>query len=185
MLTRTPDHRYYDGVEYVGVTACLRPLQDARWWTDEARQRGTYAHEAIALDLAGDLADQPDADWWGRVVAARTFLAEHGAVTEGFELMVGDSSLRLAGTIDWCGTVRGVPTVLDWKPAADNGVTGLQLAAYAHLLFLSDHVVRQRLCVHLDDDGTYAVTTHTDRQDWPTFRALLTIESWRRAHGIG
>jgi hypothetical protein len=184
MLTRTPEHRYFDGVEYVGVTACLRVLQDARWWTDEARQRGTYAHEAIALDLAGDLIDQPDADWWGRVVAARLFLAEHDAVTEATEVMVGDESLRLAGTVDWIGTLRGVPAVVDWKPAADNRITGLQLAAYAHLLFRRDAVLRQRCCVHLHDDGTYTTQTYTDRQDWPTFRALLTIETWRRTHGI-
>jgi hypothetical protein len=184
MLTITSDHRYFDGVEYIGVTSCLRVLLDGSWWTNEARDRGTHAHQAIAWDLEGVLDDNREADWWPRVEGARRWRAENEAVTQGFEVLVGDPSLRLAGTIDWIGAVRGVPSIVDWKPETDNGVTGLQLAAYAHLLFLRDHVVRQRLSVHLGDDGTYRVITHTDRHDWPTFRALLTIESWRRAHGI-
>jgi hypothetical protein len=186
MISRSPDHRYTDehGVEYVGVTSCLRMLQDSSWWTDEARIRGTHAHAAVVLDLEGDLGEMPDADWWPRVEAARRFRSENEAVTEASEVMVSDPALRLAGTIDWIGTINGAPSIVDWKPASDNHVTGLQLAAYAHMQFLADKVVRQRLSVHLHDDGTYRIQQHTDRQDWPTFRALLTIESWKRAHGI-
>ena len=56
MLSRSIDHRYADdvtGAQYIGVTSCLRVLQDSSWWTDEGRIKGSHAHEAIALDQLG------------------------------------------------------------------------------------------------------------------------------------
>ena len=149
-----------------------------------ALDRGRAVHEAIALDLAGDL-DEESADEigiLGCVRAARAARAALGIVTpDAVEERVYHPTLDYAGTLD----LRAGNIVIDWKTNHAEYWVRFQLAAYAACLAASkgsathwDGALVRRICVELHEDATYRILeipTDSWLDDWETFVAALRI----------
>ncbi|MDA8120402.1 MAG: PD-(D/E)XK nuclease family protein [Gammaproteobacteria bacterium] len=184
-------HTYtLDGKVLPSVTTILRPLQDFSGIPanvlERKRHLGTATHKAIELDLANDLdmeslseAVQPYFRAWKRF---QTDFAPRNAQSEVRVF----SKHGYAGTADLvCESRDQKLWVLDFKTSAQIGLaTALQTAAYAEAYMDMGWDLRtpQRGAVHLKPDGTYTLHPYTDRKDWPTFLACLTLYHWRTTH---
>jgi hypothetical protein len=189
-ITLSPAHRYADpaGAEYLGVTSMLKAaglMGDTPFYTDEARDRGSYIHQAIAYDIVGDLVEPADDDpIRPYVVAFRQWLEDTRAETIYAERPMADPTLRLAGTVDWIGQIRGAVYVVDHKSGTEAPWHALQTACYAHLAFVNELGARfKRAALYLRDDGTYRFVEHPDRNDWKIAAAALAVARWRSIHG--
>jgi hypothetical protein len=187
-------HRYeLDGVELPSVTAILKLAGVADfsgpWFTDEVLARGTYVHQAIALDAEGVLdEDTLDPQLVPYIHGWRAFLAESGYEIEHWEQRVCDPVLGYAGTLD--GILRHPASsprrrlLIDVKrglyPSA-----GPQTAAYKRLAlkFYDTPMAIDRAVVELPGDGRYRLTQLDDRDDEHVFLAALRIVNFRRTHG--
>lgn len=159
-------------------------LVDTTWFTDEARERGTAVHLAIALgdDLDFEALDdrlRPYVDGW------RAFLVDTRAEVLVTERRVCDPVAGYAGTLD---SILRMPDLGDYLIDVKSGglpaTVGLQTAAYrrAYLLDQMTPTPLRRGCVHLPGDGSYRFVQLTDRQDEATFLAALRISLWKRQH---
>lgn len=160
----------------------------APWFTPEVLERGSFVHQAIALDVEGALdEDTLDPALAPYLAGWRLFLAETGYEVERWETPVVDPVLGYAGTLD--GILRGRDAgprrlLIDIKrgfyPSA-----GPQTAAYKRLAlkFYRELVVFDRAVVELPGDGRYRFHRLTDPADEGLFLAALRIVNWRRAHG--
>src|SRR4051794_4738377 len=90
-LERTDDHRYLLGDrELPGVTSILQDVGladfSAPWFSDAVKERGQLVHEAIAIDIEGDLDDETlDPVLVPYVSAWRQFLIDTGSAVEHSE----------------------------------------------------------------------------------------------------
>lgn len=156
-------------------------------WTDEARDRGTRVHAAIALDISGEFNADADADLLPWVLQWRSFCADSGFVAFESEQRVCDATLGYAGTYDvrgWlkrpCRLVRAVrPVLLDIKTGALPDWCGVQLAGYARCL-ASSH---RRFGLALTNER-YQLTEYRDRADERVFLAACAVANWQVAHGL-
>jgi hypothetical protein len=152
-----------------------------------ALERGRAVHEAIALDLAGDL-DEESADEigiLGYVLAARDARGALGVlVPQAVEERVYHPKLDYAGTLD----LRSGNILVDWKTNHAEYWVRFQLAAYAACLASAGKesaihwggALVRRICVELHEDGTYRLLempVESWLEDFETFRAALRI--WR------
>jgi len=155
------------------------------WFTEDIRDRGTYVHQAVALEVEGALDEEaldpallPYLEGW------RAFLAETGCEIEHWERPVCDPVLGYAGTLD--GIVRGLTprrTLIDIKLGL-YASAGPQTAAYRRLAlnFYAHPVAMDRAVVELVGDGRYRLHPLTYPGDEPLFLAALRIHNWRLAH---
>lgn len=162
------------------------------WFSDAIKARGTYLHQAIQLDVEGDLDDDTlDEQLQGGVAGWRKFLSDTGAVVEHAECMVCDPELRVAGRLDYIVILpdprapeRTVRMLLDVKrglyPCA-----AIQLAAYVDLAaaLYEKPVYFRRAALVLPGDGSYRLVHFDDPLDRATWHAAVRILQWRLAHG--
>ncbi len=178
-------HTYrINGVVVPSVTQVLdgAGFIDKQWFTDEARQRGTYVAQATQFDDEGTLDFEAlDDGLRGYVEAWRKFKREAGFTKILFiEQRVCDPELAYAGTLDrllrWGHP--SYPWVLDIKTGAKAAWHCLQTAAYAGCLpgVASGY---RRGSVILKEDGTYKFIKHSDWNDWRVFQAALSIYHWK------
>ncbi len=179
------EHRYRLGAQdLLSVTTILEEtgLMDARWFTDESRQRGSYVHLACHLIDTHDLDEQAPLDpvLGPYVEAYRSFMALTQPAWEYLEHRVCDSVLGYAGTLDRAGTFRlnGHKTLIDIKTGAVPPWVGPQTAAYRRCL-PQPHTWK-RAALQLKDDGSFAIHALTDRADEAVFLAALTLTQWKR-----
>ena len=146
---------------------------------------GTAVHKACELDDANELdeaslhdAIRPYLDGW------RRFRDEFMPVWDAAEWMLGDPSMRYAGTIDRVGTLNdGRQVVLDIKTGLPMPQIGVQLAGYARLLRANGQTADfARISVHLGD-GTFQVMPWKNIDDDRCFLALLAVRSWTLKNG--
>lgn len=164
---------------------------NAPWFSEATKARGTYLHEAIALDVEGDLDDDTlDEQLRGGVDGWRKFMADTGARIEFAEQMLCDPDLRIAGRLDYIVTMpdprqpgRTVRVLLDVKRAL-YPCAAIQLAAYVDLATaLYDHPVYfRRAALVLPGDGSYVLHHFTDHLDRATWQAAVRILHWRQDH---
>jgi hypothetical protein len=159
------------------------------WFTDAVKDRGTYVHQAIALDAEGVLDEETlDPQLAPYITGWRAFLAESGCEIEHWEQRVCDPLLGCAGTLD------GILRHADWPPSRRLLVdvkrgfyasAGPQTAAYKRLaLKLYDTpVLIERAVVELPGDGRYRLHRLDNRDDELVFLAALRIHNFRRTHG--
>jgi hypothetical protein len=180
------NHIYYDDAGGVipGVTTILRYLTPT-YLNKEAADRGTFIHEATALDDEEDLYwDGVPEEFTGYLFAWRAFREKAGftPIREYTELRVDHPRWRYAGRIDRGGTFGDdFPLwVLDIKTGARERWHRLQTAAYADALDAMGHPVAGRACVYLDADGSYNIALHpTDwRRDMRVFLHCLGLYNW-------
>jgi len=158
------------------------------WQTRQmALERGRAVHEAIALDLAGDLDEESAGEIGilGYVRAARAARAALGIlVPHAVEERVYHPRLDYAGTLD----LRAGNILVDWKMNSAEYWVRFQLAAYAACLASAGNdsaihwggALVRRICVELHEDGSYRlleIPADSWLDDFETFRAALRI--WR------
>lgn len=134
------------------VSAARNPF-----WTQRAADKGTAAHLAIRLDIAGEL-DMSSVDQAivPHLMAWRQFVLDVMPETILSECVVWSQEHKYAGTLDWYGGIGGVPVVVDFKTGAVPKWAGKQLAAYAHALAESHgRVARGARILQLTNTGRY------------------------------
>jgi hypothetical protein len=159
------------------------------WFTEAVKARGTFLHEAIALDVEGDLDDDTlDEELRGGVEGWRKFVADTGAVVEHWETALCDPSAGVAGRMDGVirlhdPTGRTVRMVIDIKRALYPSAA-IQLAAYADMAarLYDQPVYFKRAALVLPGDGSYRLHAFTDPLDRATWHAVLRIVQWRETH---
>lgn len=176
-------HRYtWGGRELPSVTRILKDvgLIDTLWFTEEARQRGTYVHMATHYFDEGDLAEESvDPRYAGYLDAYKRFLETTRPAWDRIEHKVSDPVLGYAGTFDRIGTLHGEPQrwLIDIKTGFAK-TAGLQTAAYRRCL-PEPHRIR-RASLKLNPDGTFIFTELADRRDEARFLAALTVWQTRQ-----
>lgn len=176
-------HRYALGsVELPSVTQVLGSVglidySHVPWSTRQTTlERGRAVHEAIALDLEGDLDEESAAaaGVFGYVRAARKARADLGILApDAWEHQAYHERLRYAGTID---LIAG-DVVLDWKTDHAEYWVRFQLAAYAALVSAAPAKLR-RICVELHENGSFRLlelARSSQHQDFQTFLAALRV----------
>lgn len=163
------------------VTEVLRlaGLVDERWFTEEARDRGTAVHTAARYFDEGDLDDgSVDPSIAAKLGAYRLFIAEMAPEILAVEESVTDHLLGYCGTLDRRLRINDREGVLDIKCGAESPWHCLQLMFYAHTF--NRPMVRWNLLL---SDDKYKLIEHRDRRDWRVCLAALTLVQWRNGHG--
>jgi len=184
------EHRYtLGGMVLPSVTQILGPIKPdfsmvSADVLERKRQLGQAVHQACELDDEGDL-DEGETD---PLVLAylqgwRKFRADTGALVLENERQLYHPALAYAGTLDRAVSVEGATWLVDLKTAYPNPVPafGVQLAGYD--LLRQAHGARQvpiRASVHLLEDGTYRMKSYKNPNDYVCFRALLSLEHWKK-----
>jgi len=147
----------------------------------EALWRGSTVHEAIALDLEGDLDDRSVPEICaGYVEASRRFRRERHFECELHEYYRHHKDYMYAGTLDakgWADLGEGKRRyLLDWKTGRAQSWVRYQLAAYAG--FFESPGAELRLCVELHSDGSYTLFEFSPadfRSDYDIFLSALAV----------
>ena len=177
-----------DGRRLPSVTAIIKGagLMDEAWWNTYARDRGSMAHQAVAL-IHEDALDRETLDpVLAPYVAAWDGFARASAATAIlWEQRVADAERGYAGTLDVVLEMAGdpAPWVVDLKTGPPQPWAALQTAAYARAvkpILLAPRLKRAALA--LAGDGTWKLTEHTDRQDEKVFLAALEVYTWKQSH---
>jgi hypothetical protein len=185
-------HRYsLDGTDLISVTQALTSagMVDTTHWNDEARLRGQYVHQCIALEDEGAL-DESTVDPKVRPYfeAFRKFQRETSVVLEIVERRVCDPILGYAGTLDAIGRwPDGTLTLFDWKSGFFPPMAAPQTAAYLRCArqFYPTGTRITREGLHLRDDGTYRTMPFKDIvQDEHDFIGALRVAQFRRRHAL-
>lgn len=194
LTLRESDHTYWlNGQRVPGVTECLKPLIDLSRippdTLERARQEGVAVHKMAELHHAGDLDVESLPDWMrGHYAALLLFLEQSGFQAWASEHKVYHPKLCFAGTFDLLGMFTrgdyaGEPSIVDLKRSFYAGpAIGAQLAAYVHAWNEGSprgdsRKVSGRYALQLRPDGTYRLRAYTDKSDFTTFLACLTL--WR------
>lgn len=197
-ITCDDQHVYRVGGQIVpGVNEIMTAVLGPQFFPDDggaALDRGTFVHEACALDDEGRL--HPDclvpesADFMGEQIAARVrgfreFRRLTGWKTRARELALFHPS-GYCGRCDFDGwmPVRGriVPVVLDLKSGKPGKRVRLQLAAYKMALD-QDGEKRERASLWLREDGTFSLEVYDKpehRADETRWRTVLAAYQIRR-----
>lgn len=161
-------------------------LIDCRWFTENARRRGTFVHAAIHYWLEDALEwESLDARLVGYVRAAIRFLedARVDPKTLETEVRVGSETYGYCGTADVFGVLFGDECVPDWKTGAIGEGTGIQTALYDIARPLPSGRRRRRIGVQLRPDGSYRMV-NLDRDLDPTGhdyrRAPAVVDLYKR-----
>ena len=187
-------HQYtLEGRELISVTTALREggLMDTSHFSEAARLRGSYVHEAIALYVRGELEPGSlDPLIEPYFAAWHAFVTDTGIEIERSEERICDPVYGYAGTLDaiarWPGLDKRV--LIDWKSGLFPPMAGPQTAAYLrcarHWYPAGTRIGRAGL--QLRDDGTYRFHVFTDLvQDEFDFLAALRVAQFRRRHQLG
>lgn len=185
---RASDHTYWSNDRrLLSATEMLRMVGyiDTAWYTSEACERGSFVHQAIALDMARDLDwSTLDAGLAGYVRQAAWFLTAYEIEPIAVETPRYDEVLGIAGTPDVIGYWRNQrgqrrPVVIDWKTGDPQAWHALQLAIYRHLI-TPVLPMADRVAVYLSPDA-FAVREHTDPREWAKAAAVITIATDQHA----
>ena len=84
------------------------------------------------------------------------------------------------GTPDRIGFINDEEGVFDIKSGNSFPWHGIQLAAYANMFART----LKRWSVVLPGNGRYKLTEYKDRSDFKVWSAVLTVATWREAHGM-
>lgn len=142
-------------------------------------QRGTMVHEAIAMDLAGELdkssLDPALAGFFKAYENAKFRLKLYRAKTMRIEeVLTGEG---------YCGTADLITntSLIDWKTGKHHWTHWMQLAAYRKVV---PGLLRAG-CVYLSEDGTANIRWMSPddyREGWANFRAALVFYRCKQAH---
>lgn len=186
----TPDHQYFlDGKRLPSVTGILKAVGkiDTTWYTEEARDRGTKVHQAIASYYSGE---RNEAD-----VVALPFLFHYLAFVEHMQFKCIHSEkvvwcrgqyglISFAGTFDLYGYVGKDLYLIDVKTGSVPSWVWLQLGGYAEAAAYSMRLRPKYFGCLLLTEKTWKFGTKFHprqcREDW---RGVLREYQYRRPGG--
>jgi hypothetical protein len=156
-------------------------LVDTRWFTDEARDRGSAVHLATQYLDEGDL-HWPDLDpsVVSKVKRYQQFKDEVRPEILSIEEAVINEAYQYQGRLDRIVVIGGRKGVLDIKSLTKAPWQAIQVAMYA-ACFPGPSLARWTL--HLSDER-YQLIEHTNRGDWRVAAAAITLAAWRESNGI-
>jgi hypothetical protein len=194
--------------EILGDVGAYGPDAD-RYWTDEARNRGTAVHNLCAEYNCG----LPLGMLWERCSEVPAY-AEHPTLPlylagwvsfclkyavkcrpDGIEAVVWHEALGYAGTadlitshmFDWHCPGAYHQCIIDIKTGQRHPAHRLQTEAY-RLAWRSAHpgevAFTSRACVYLSADGTYELVRHTKHEDTSAWMCAFGWRNWRFNNGL-
>lgn len=174
-----------DGVQIPSVTQILSGvgMVDNRYFTEEARVRGTYVHRATEFIDSGSL------DWDALDPMLLPYCEAYQAFIEDKrpEILLSEEPMYhaqhlYAGTLDRIIVMDGITALIDIKTGVPNRATAIQVAAYRELVRVNrDTVLTKCFSLHLRDDGTYRMSFIENlRQNFSIFLAALTVERYKK-----
>lgn len=171
------DHKYFwKGEQVPSVTQILEDAGqiDTTWFTQFSRDRGTAAHLAIKLYLAGEL-DEASVDKHTKPYfsAFKKFMQATKIRVYRFEQMVYSKRYGYAGTFDLYGLMQGKRWVIDFKTGKAFDWVALQLAGYKQAAKESGLKPNKRASVELRKDGTFRFNEHQGFGDLARFLVCL------------
>jgi len=185
MLTFDEENHLYcfEGKPVQSVTQILKSagLIDDQWFTEAARRRGQYVHEAAQY------LDEEDLNWENvdpilqpYLRAYEKFKAETGFIPILIEKRLYNPTYQYAGTLDRTGVFKTRQEVLiDIKSGSVAPWAALQLAGYNECLPKK----LPRFALQLNNDGTYKLYSFKDPMDHQIFLSVLAVVRWRQHHG--
>jgi hypothetical protein len=193
------NHRAYLGDrELIRVTTAIDEGLDVdkQFFTQDARERGSYIHEAVKLYHAGTLDETsilPSmAPFWN---GYPKFLAESGFVAIHVEQPIYDEAYGYAGRDDLLGRleITKAPFVdlIDIKTGSVPPTVGPQTMAYKRPLATAFPLIR-RWALNLPGNHGYRlvplnirpdglIDRDADKRDESIFLAALVVANWKRA----
>jgi len=159
---------------------------------NNAADRGTMVHLAVALDCCGELdEDSVDDEIWPYLESWRDFVADTGFVPVANELVFYEPESDYCGTTDLPGYIGNRFTIADLK----TGSVGLKpshkyaTVAYARPFFLQEGTWPDRLIIHLRPElkrkkyREYHFSPAAAEWDWKVFAAARTIMTAKELDG--
>jgi hypothetical protein len=146
-----------------------------------ALDRGSWVHEATAMDDRGELSIDPWHDWYGYIEAWRNWREHQKFDPDFIEQRDYHRQFRYAGTKDRYHSQQR--RLVDLKTNNAPWWTRIQTAAYA--AFLDDPMTIRRTAVELHPDGSYSwqdFRVSDWHEDFNTFLAALRVFREREAH---
>ena len=170
----TPSGRFYEtpeGFLYPSVTTVLSsiPNPDLHKWRESigeaeadrisrlACTRGTQLHEYCELYLRGT---PPKLG----IIERAAYRGLHPILDRvnplHLEFQMYSNALEIAGTMDCCGEIDGIPHIIDWKTTSRLKHNGefdsywIQTAFYSAMLYERTGVYVPRLCIVMQDLST-------------------------------
>lgn len=157
-----------DGSIVTSVTGAIRaavfngvPLMETRWFTDAARDRGSYVHQCVEIiNTTGGI------DWAGvdpemepYVRAYAKFLDDSNFTPFAVECRVASRRYRYAGTIDALGLMGEFQgnVLLDVKSGPPARWHKWQLGGYAEALVETGYRVDRAFTLQVKRDGSYEI----------------------------
>jgi RecB family exonuclease len=174
----------------LSVTQIIKAVRgvDDRWFTDEARDRGTSVHRTVeAFIKYGDEECHPLLAGYLEAFKRAQKELEFDIVES--ELLVYSSAFRYAGTLDLVAILRGDTTVIDFKTGSDLPSYALQTAAYAAAYEeLRGIPITKRAGLYLAGDGSYKLVPHEEEPgELPhieVFRSMAIAANWKLANNL-
>ncbi len=155
------------------------------------RARGTAVHQAGALLVKarsmGRRLTGMDQRIKGYLLSFEDWLNRSGFVPDLVERAVWSEKWRVAGTLDYFGSLDGVKTIVDLKSGEPADAACLQTAGYAELLKESHGLsTARRMTLRLHADGSKAV--EDEHLDWSNdiryFLSAVSLWHWREKRGL-
>jgi len=179
MLTFDPiKHEYkwndevvYSCTQYLNMAG----LVDARWFTEESRNRGTAVHVATELLDKGRLDESTLHPLIKPYVEAyKLFLVESGFKCDLIEHRVFYAPMRVAGTLDRTGSFNKKKVLIDIKTGTPSAWAKLQTAFYEDCL----PERHERYVLQLKATGKYKLHKYSNRSDIKIFQSLVSVVNW-------
>jgi len=179
-----PTHVYWLGEKKLpGITGILQACRyvDTKWYTAEARNRGSHVHLGIKFLNKGTL------DWTtvldeylGYILAYQKLVRDWQIEVEYFERPMYHPELLFGGTPDIiCRVLGGIPAIVELKTGPVMPWTALQTIGQELLdrAWSPEPIRRRRWGVTLNADGTYTKPKEFKdyERDEAVFRMLNTV----------
>ena len=153
----------------------LAGFVDSTWFTDSACQRGTALHRAAQYLVEGTLdRSSLDPSIVERFERYERFIREMDLEYLAIEEEVTNPTLGYVGHLDCRLKINGREGILDLKPSPAPWHP-LQLAGYAGCF--TRPMARWGLYLA---GSNYKLVEYSERTDWRTFQAALTVAQWIR-----
>lgn len=135
------------------------PIMDKRFFSAEARDRGTYVHECVeTINRHGGIDwDSVDPLFRPYVEAYAAFLAVSGFKPMATETRIASRDYRFAGTIDALGMIGDKATLIDVKSGAAMPYHAYQLGGYSLALAEAGYKIDQAFVVQVKRDGKFSI----------------------------
>jgi hypothetical protein len=179
------NHIYYaDGYPIPSVTQALGSagIINTEFFTEEARERGTYVHKAVELYHKGGLnISSLDSVIRPYFEAYLDFLKMTNFRPLYVEKLVFDPVYQYGGTLDLVGPLSGNMSIIDIKTGAAQRWTGAQLAAYRAALHKTVNIepIVGKYALELRSNGKWSLKPFTSTRDFDVFLAALTINNFK------